>query len=105
MKKIVAITPTDADNGFGCSGAIQFAAQPGEVLQSVKRAMADPETGVLILDERLAAEIDEKQLQDLELHWSGVLVMLPSPDQGRVEEDYAARLLRRAIGYQVRVRQ
>lgn len=104
MKKIVAITPADADNGFGCCGAIQRVAAPGEALQTLASAMADPDTGVLILDERLVAEIGEDQLLAMEQRWSGVLVILPAPDRGGLEEDYAARLIRRAVGYHVRVR-
>lgn len=103
MNKIVAITPADADNGFGCCGAVQLIASPGEALQTLARAMADPDTGVLILDERLVSEIGEDELRVREQHWSGVLVILPAPDRSSREEDYTARLIRRAIGYQVRV--
>ncbi len=102
MKRIVAITPGDADNGFACCGAVQLAALPGQALQLLRQALADPESGVVILDERLLAEVGEEQVKALEMRWPGVLVVLPAPRGG--VEDYASRLIRRAVGYHVKVR-
>jgi len=104
MKRIVAITPLDAGNGFACCGAIQHTASPGEAAHVLQRALADPASGVVILDERLLAEIGEEQLHAIEQRWPGVLVVLPTPAAGGVAEDYATRLIRRAVGYHVRVR-
>jgi V/A-type H+-transporting ATPase subunit F len=40
----------------------------------------------------------------MERRWPGLVVMLPAPREGaRVEEDYVLRLIRRALGYQVRL--
>ena len=104
MKRIVAITPPDAGNGFGCCGAVHMVALPGEAYQALVRALGEPESGVVILDERLLAEVGEEQVKALELRWPGVLVVLPAPDAGGAVEDYATRLIRRAVGYHVRVR-
>lgn len=104
MKRIVVITPPDSRNGFACCGAVQQVAAPGEAVQTLQRALADPESGVVILDERLLEEVGEEQVKIWEEHWSGVLVVLPSPEGGGEVEDYATRLIRRAVGYHVRVR-
>lgn len=104
MKRIVVITPGDADNGFACCGAVQHAVAPGEAQATLERVVADPANGVVILDERLLAEIDAERLRGIERRWPGVLTVLPAPAGERVEEDYAVRLIRRAIGYHVRVR-
>ena len=104
MKRIVAITPADAGNGFACCGAIQRVASPGGATQALQCALADPESGVVILDERLLAEVGEEQLHAIEQRWPGVLVVLPAPERGGTAEDYATRLIRRAVGYHVRVR-
>jgi V/A-type H+-transporting ATPase subunit F len=104
MKRIVAITPPDAGNGFACCGAQQRIARPGEALQALQRALGDPESGVVILDERLLEEVGEEQMKIWEEHWPGVLVVLPAPEGGAAVEDYAARLIRRAVGYHVKVR-
>lgn len=104
MKRIVAMTAPDADNGFACCGAVQHAVAPGQVEVVLSQVLAEPENGVVILDERLVAEVGEERLRAIEQHWPGVLVVLPAPERGAVEEDYAARLIRRAVGYHVRVR-
>lgn len=104
MKRIVALTAPDADNGFACCGAVQHAVAPGEVEAVLSQVLAEPENGVVILDERLVDEVGEERLRAVEQRWPGVLVVLPAPERGAGEEDYAARLIRRAVGYHVRVR-
>jgi V/A-type H+-transporting ATPase subunit F len=40
----------------------------------------------------------------MEHGWAGILLVLPSPEKLPAEvEDYAARMIRRAIGYHVRL--
>ena len=65
---------------------------------------ADPDNGLVILDERLVAGGVEDRLREREQSWPGILLVLPSPEKLPPEaEDYAARLIRRAIGYHVRL--
>lgn len=104
MNRIVVLTPGDADNGFACGGAIQYAVPRGHTAVSLQQALEEAGSGVVILDERLVTEIGEERLHELEERWPGVLVVLPAPGGIGVEEDYATRLIRRAIGYQVKVR-
>ena len=59
---------------------------------------------MVILDERLVEEVGEEMLHSLEKRWPGVLVVLPAPGASGAGEDYALRLIRRAIGYQVKVK-
>lgn len=103
MNRIVALTPADADNGFACCGALQHAVTPGLAAEALLQALAEAGNGVVILDERLVAEVGEELLHSCERRWPGVLVVLPPPDVSG-EEDYATRLIRRAVGYQVKVR-
>jgi len=71
------------------------------VLQGV---MAEPDIGLVILDERLLSGTVEEQIREAEPSWAGILLVLPSPEKLPAEaEDYAARLIRRAIGYHVRL--
>ncbi|HEX9080189.1 MAG TPA: hypothetical protein VF795_11400 [Desulfuromonadaceae bacterium] len=104
MNRVVVITPRDARNGFACSGAIQQSVLPGGAAEALAQAVADGENGVVILDERLVPEIGEDRLAEVERLWPGVLVVLPAPAGAPGEEDYAMRLIRKAIGYHVRVR-
>ena len=104
MNRIVALTPTDADNGFACCGAVQQAVAPGGAAEALERALEIAGSGVVILDERLVEEVGEETLHSLEQRWPGVLVVLPAPGVGGAGEDYAMRLIRRAVGYQVKVK-
>lgn len=104
MNRIVALTPPDADNGFACCGAIQHAVPPGLAAQTLERALDEAGSGVVILDERLVDEVGEEMLHSLELRWPGVLVILPPPGASGAGEDYAMRLIRKAVGYQVKVK-
>jgi vacuolar-type H+-ATPase subunit F/Vma7 len=111
MKKIAFITPRDATYGFGLTGVPQHAVDASEFEAVLKKSMEDPENGLLIIDERLVAAgrdtagVSEERLRELEHAWHGILLVLPSPVKPPPEaEDYAARLIRRAIGYHVRLK-
>ena len=104
MNRIVALTPGDAGNGFACCGAIQHVVLPGQVVATLTRALLEAGSGVVILDERLVAEVGEEVLHAFEERWPGVLVVLPAPGGSGTGEDYALSLIRRAIGYQVLVK-
>lgn len=105
MKKVIFITGQDARFGFGLAGVGQYVAEPHELEQTLITAVSDPENGLIIVDERLTVGIDDERLREIEGGWHGVVVVLPSPVTTPAEvEDYAARLIRRAIGYHVRIR-
>lgn len=102
MRRIVVITPPDAVLGFALTGVTQVVSTKEEAEAAVRRNMEDPECGVVVLDERLLAGIDEQRFKEMEKRWFGVLVILPEPG-GQEGEDYAERLIRKVIGYHVRL--
>ncbi len=105
MKKIVFITPPDAGYGFKLGGIPQYAVEGTEAEETLRQTMAEPDNGLVIVDERLLKGISEERLRELEQGWRGILLVLPSPVKPPPEvEDYAARLIRRAIGYHVRLK-
>lgn len=111
MKKIAFVTPSDADYGFRLTGIRHYPFETDSLEDALRKIMADPETGLLVIDERMLAVHDERQgvpeerLRELERQWQGILLILPSPGKPPPEaEDYAARLIRRAIGYHVRLK-
>lgn len=105
MKKIVFITPGDARPGFALAGVTQHTAEPEEAEALLRKLLADSDTGVAVIDERLSSAIDEERFREMEKRWFGILLVLPSPagTGGEAMEDYAARLIRGAIGYHVRL--
>ena len=105
MKKITFMTPLDAEYGFSLTGVPQHVLDPADVEGALARTMAEPDIGLAVIDERLIAGMPDERLRELEQAWQGILLVLPSPVKPPAEvEDYAARLIRRAIGYHVRLK-
>ncbi len=111
MKKIVFITPPDVSYGFSLTGVPQHAVDRKIFEETLNRTMGEPDNGLVIIDERLvgngheAGGLFEDRMHELERAWHGILLVLPSPVKPPAEaEDYAARLIRRAIGYHVRLK-
>jgi vacuolar-type H+-ATPase subunit F/Vma7 len=104
VKKIVFITPDDAKYGFSLAGSVQYTIKEEELEETLTTIMGDPETGLAVIDERMIQGIGAEKLRDMEERWYGILLVLPAPEKvGVVVEDYALRLIRRAIGYHVRL--
>ena len=104
MKKIAFLTPVDAEFGFGLTGLSQYAVKAEDTEDRMKKLMSESDTGLIVIDERMIREMDEAKMRDAEERWSGILLVLPSPINPAAEfEDYAVRLIRRAIGYHVRL--
>lgn len=104
MKKVIFITTPDAEYGFSLAGITQHTSHGDDAWALLKEVVTRPETGLVILDERLVKKISEERLQEVEQGWHGILLVLPAPERkGVMREDYAARLIQRAIGYHVRL--
>ncbi len=105
MKKIVFLTHRDAEFGFGLAGIPQYVASEEEGQERLEKIMSEADTGLIIIDERMMKGMDEERMRESEGRWSGILLVLPSPVKPVAEvEDYAVRLIRRAIGYHVRLK-
>lgn len=106
MKRLVFVTPDDLPHGFAMAGLEQLAVSAAAVTATVEELVQDADVGVLILDERLLPEVDEAWLKKLEMRWSGILLVLPAPQPAAEGgEDYLQRMIRRALGYHVRIRE
>lgn len=104
MKNIIVITPPDATHGFALAGVRQRVVDADAASAVLRDLSRDPATGVLVVDERLVTRPLREQIRVLERRWPGLAVVLPAPERVQVtEEDYVLQLIRRAIGYQVRL--
>ena len=104
MKKVVFITTPDAKHGFGLAGVTQLTVLFEGAEALLKEVITKPETGLVILDERLIKSIGEDKLQEIEEGWQGILLTLPAPEsRGVTREDYTAQLMQRVIGYHLRL--
>lgn len=98
------LTPAEVRFGFALAGVRQRELAPEETWAALREATADPELGVVAIDERLLAGLDQVRLRELTDRWGGVLVTLPAPaGTAPRAEDELQRLVRRALGYHVRL--
>jgi V/A-type H+-transporting ATPase subunit F len=104
VKSVIVVTPADARPGFALAGVTQLTPGPGRLPQELRALLEDPDVGLVVVDERLAGGELQASLRELERWSPGMIVLLPAPAAGApLEEDYVLRLIRRAIGYQVRL--
>lgn len=104
MKRVVVLTPPDARCGFALTGVEQRTLVPAQLMAELRALIAESEVGLVIVDDRLAGAVPQPALRDLERESRGLLVRLPAPQPGVLPgEDYVLQLIRRAIGYQVRL--
>lgn len=104
MKKIIFVTPEDAKYGFSLAGIVQHAIKSEEFEETLKMLVDDSDSGVIAIDERLLKDIDHIAFRKLEEKFKGVIVIVPSPEKPVEVEDYLMRLIKRAIGYHMRLR-
>lgn len=106
MKEILFLTPEDSGPGFALTGVRQQTMNQDQALDNIQLAFADPEIGVIAVDNRLLEKIDPVRLRELTERWPGVLVTLPAP-AGRLAPpvDELQRLVQRVLGYHVRLQQ
>lgn len=104
MKEVVFITTPAAEPGFALTGVRQLVADPGQIGEVLRDTLADEGVGVIAIEESLAAALDETQLQERIRRWPGVLVTLPAPGLTLSRDaDALQRMVRRALGYHVRL--
>lgn len=104
MSEVVFITADDARYGFSLAGTQQLTTAPEQAEELLCRTISDSSVAVVVIDERLVQSIESRRFSELERHWRGLLVTLPTPERDvRGEEDYLQRLIRRVLGYHVRL--
>ncbi len=104
MKRVVFLTGEDARFGFSLAGMQQLAISAHKAESTLRQLMGDGTIAVVVIDERLLRQIPEVRLTELEADWAGLVVTLPAPIAGEdLGEDRLQRLIRRALGYHVRL--
>ena len=99
--KIVFITEKDAEYGFSLAGFRQYECTDSELEQLLDKLTDTDEFGLYVIDERL---INENKLSEIEKNRDMVFVIMPPPAKMITKrEDYAARLLRKTIGYHIKL--
>jgi V/A-type H+-transporting ATPase subunit F len=105
---VVALVDGETAIGFRLAGIeARTADTPGELAERVGALFADAEARIVLLDEAMARRLPEPLQRRIEAHEAPVFVPVPVLRGRRgaaSPEEYIARLMRRAIGYQIRIR-
>lgn len=94
-------------DGFGLAGlAALSAADGGQAATLLARLADDPEVGVVLVEEALFDALPEATREALERRALPVVIPFPGPrrEEAPAPEARLVELLRRAIGYRVRLR-
>jgi len=103
-KRIIFFTENDARYGFSLAGFEQHVCCSEDLSSMLERFIQNPEYGLFVIDERLVNDNIENWLREVEKDHDLVFVILPPPlEMEAKKEDYAVRLLRKAIGYHVQL--
>jgi len=118
MSRILALVRPDLGSGFALTGIdVQSVADPSELRRSLSAAIMPPavETGegprygMVVVEEELMAGLEEEE----RARFADVVVPLLFEVPGELAwkevvegptEDYVARLIRRAVGYQLNIK-
>ncbi|WP_447974708.1 V-type ATP synthase subunit F [Nitrospira sp. Kam-Ns4a] len=108
MARLRVLTDSETALGFRLAGVevteVATPAEAGERLLALLRAR---ETGIVIYNEDFVSAVPEPTRTALEESLTPVFFALPvarTAPLGEPREDYLARLLRRAIGYQLKLK-
>ncbi len=105
MEKILFITALDAAYGFNLAGVEQYSVSREEAWSVLARSIREPDFGLIVVDERLLEGIPEEAMKEFEDRFPGIIITMPPPERyGPEIEDYALRLIRRAIGYHIKLK-
>lgn len=106
-QRVVVIAPSGLAAGFGLAGVRVAEASDGlSAAQQIDRLGSGDELGVVIIEEGLYRDLPEDFLRRMRREPLPVLVPVPGPQwlKESTAHDYIVEILRRAIGYRVRLR-
>lgn len=108
MANIVALVDEETVLGFRLAGVgARSTGTTEELRQSSESLLADPDVRLVLLDESLFRQLPERLQRKLEDSRSPVFIPIPAFRllKGAMKpEEYVARLMRRAIGYHIKIR-
>ena len=105
MYKVKVVCPAGKALGFGLAGFETDTYRTAtEAQDRILRALDDPDLGVLLVDEAIMSELDRRVVRRLEESDVPLVVTSPMGVSAATERQYIERVIRRVIGYQVRLK-
>jgi len=108
MSEILFIGEPEVIEGFGLTGAdIEPESDPARVQWLVEELLRSKDTGIVVITENLYEQIPEKVRTRAEASGRPLFVTLPRPaglEDWAEKEDLISRVIRRTIGYRMKIR-
>jgi len=108
LYKLVVLTDPDTADGFRLAGVDVAVADSDEAARKRLNALLDDETsGIIAVNEKMMAAIDERTQRKIDGIYRPIVISLPIKEKLEIGEDhraYLARLIRRAIGFDITLR-
>jgi vacuolar-type H+-ATPase subunit F/Vma7 len=104
--RLVAISSPGLSAGFALAGVPVFeATDSADAARQIDDLLADANISVLIIDENLHQGLPEEVRRDLQRAPFPVVIPVPGPNWTKesTAHEYIVEILRRAIGYRVRL--
>ncbi|MDF1535471.1 MAG: V-type ATP synthase subunit F [bacterium] len=108
MSEVLVVGQPEIVEGFGLTGArFEAVTDPDRVEWLVTELMRNRDTGIVIITEDLYNQIPEKLRVKAEASARPLFITLPRPVGRELwdeREDLISRIIRRAIGYRLKIR-
>jgi vacuolar-type H+-ATPase subunit F/Vma7 len=110
LLKVLAISEKELARGFALAGIETWIVSDArQASEAVAETISSGEYGIVIMDEKLSSGLDKQVTKALSQSDGPMLVSIPGElrwcDTERLPHDeYVARLIQRAVGYQLNVK-
>lgn len=108
MYKLIVLTDPDNADGFRLAGVqVDVVESEDQVRERLNRLLDDESSGIIAVNEHLMTMIDERTQKKIDSIYRPLVVSLPLREKLAIGDDhraYLARLIRRAIGFDITLR-
>jgi V/A-type H+-transporting ATPase subunit F len=108
LYKLIVLTDPDNADGFRLAGVdVEVVDHEGQVRERLNKLLDDEDSGIIAVNESLMAAIDERTQKKIDAIYRPLVISLPIREKLAFGEDhraYLARLIRRAIGFDITLR-
>lgn len=108
MYKLIVLTDPDNADGFRLAGVdVVVAESADEVREKLNGLLDDEAAGIIAVNEQMMAAIDQRTQRRIDTIYRPLVISLPIREKLTIGEDhraYLARLIRRAIGFDITLR-
>jgi V/A-type H+-transporting ATPase subunit F len=108
LYKLIVLTDSDNADGFRLAGVrVVIVDSPDQVREKLNNLLDDEDSGIIAVNEQLMAGVDERTQKKIDSIYRPLVISLPIRERLAMGEDhraYLARLIRRAIGFDITLR-